>query len=138
MTDDGDPDDATLLAGLDVTAQAWSDLLRLSDDFAAPTFTVDSSGVDIACRALYAVGAVSPAYDWMHRPAVAAPPQGTDLTPADAIRMATRVIRGERFGEGAIGQAIEDGLFQSVLRSLATWHRSRINPSGPPSPPANI
>lgn len=125
MTDDGDPDDATLLAGLDVTAQAWSDLLRLADDTAALISTADSSEVDLACRALYAVGAVSPAYDWMHLPAVAAPPQGTDLSPADAVRVATRVIRGERFCEGTIGQASKDGLFQSVLRALATWYRSR-------------
>lgn len=128
MTDDGAPDDATLLAGLDVTAPAWSDLLRLSDDVAALTSTSDGSEVDpvdLACHALYAVGAVSPAYDWMHRPAVAAPPQGADLSPADAIRVATAVIRGERFCEGTIGQAIKDGLLQSALRSLATWHRGR-------------
>jgi len=123
MTDDGDPDDATLLAGLDVTAQAWSDLLRLSDDFAALTYPADSSEVNLACRALSAVGAVSPAYDWMHRSAVAAPPQGADLEPADAIRVATRVVRGERFCEGTIAQALTDGSFQSVLRSLAAWHR---------------
>jgi hypothetical protein len=125
MADDGDPGDAALLAGLDLTAQAWSDVLRLSDDFAAVTYPAESPEVNLACRALYAVGAVSPAYDWMHRPLVAAPPQGAELQPADAIRAATGVIRGERFCEGTIAQALEDGLFQSVLRSLATWLRSR-------------
>ncbi len=66
--------------------------------------------------------AVSATYDWMHRPAVAALSR-VQIAPADAIRAATSVIRGERFCEGTIAQALANGLFQNVLRSLATWHR---------------
>ena len=145
--DEGDPDDSSLLTGLHVTADAWHDLLLLADDFAARPHAEDDcrwdpstpeqneiaalgyptygERVQRACEALYKVGAVTPTYHWMNRPAQVMPSDGTALRPADAIRVATAVVRGERFCDGTIGQALEKGALQNVLTSLATWYRSR-------------
>lgn len=153
MGDDGDPDDTSLLAGLDVTTGAWHDLLRLADDFAArphaeddcrweppatgsddvtsPGYPTYGERVQRACKALYNVGAVTPAYHWMGRPAQVMPSDGHELQPADAIRVATTIIRGERFCDGAIGQALEEGTLQNVLTSLAAWYRNRATDDTP-------
>jgi hypothetical protein len=151
--DDGDPDDTCLLAGLDVTAVAWRDLLRLADDFAArphaqddccweppatgpndvtsPGYPTYGERVQRACKTLYNVGAVTPAYHWMGRPAQFMPSYGNLLQPADAIRAATAIIRGERFCDGTIGHALEEGTLQNVLTSLAAWYRSRATDDAP-------
>ncbi len=53
------------------------------------------------------------------------PDDGTPLSPADAIRLATTIVRGERFGDGHIAQAVERGTLQAILASLAAWRRER-------------
>ena len=40
---------------------------------------------------------------------------------ADAARLATTVVRGERFGDGAIQQAIESGALLAILNRLRRW-----------------
>ncbi|RKN07377.1 DUF6508 domain-containing protein [Streptomyces radicis] len=144
MSEDGDPDDAALLAGLDTTAQAWARLLALADRFADEPhadddyrWTRSERGADgvvrIGCpvygervvqarRALAEVGAVTPAYHWMRR---RVPYDGGALSPGDAVRMATAVVRGERFNDGFIGRAVESGALAAILAALATWYRDR-------------
>jgi hypothetical protein len=149
--DNGDPGDNTLLAGLRVGhahEDAWARLAAAAAEFAAlpraeddtrwqPStsragglvtvgYPVYGERVQRACQALAEVGAVSPAYHWMqHRPP-SLPDDGSPLVPADAVRLATTLIRGERFCDGTIGQAVDHGTLQAVLTSLATWHRSRL------------
>lgn len=148
--DNGDPDDRTLLAQLRTGQShddAWRRLGAVSDEFAGlPHADGDtcwvqstrgsdgivtvgypeySARVQRACRALTEVGAATPAYPWMrHRPPVL-PDDGSPPPPADAVRLATTIIRGERFCDGTIGQAVEHGTLQAVLTSLTTWHRTR-------------
>jgi len=151
--DDGDRDDSELLAGLDVTAVAWRDLLRVADHFAmlphadddclwelpatgpdgitSPGYPTYGERVRRACEALYSVGAVTPTYRWMSRPVQVMERDGNMLRPADAIRVATTIIRGERFCDGTIGQALEEGALQSVVTSLVAWYRSRTNDDTP-------
>ena len=81
--------------------------------------------VERARRALAEVGAVTPAFHWMkHRPPDA-PADGFPPPPGDANRLAAAIVRGERFCDGNIGQALEAGTLQAVLASLAAWYRSR-------------
>ncbi|MEU5425935.1 DUF6508 domain-containing protein [Streptomyces olivoreticuli] len=149
MTNYGNPDDGTLLAQLDTTAaraEAWERLLTIATEFADLPHADDDYGwtksergpqgvvrggypvygerVERARGALVEVGAVTPTYPWMHH----CPPRAdtaANLTPADAVRLATGIMRGERFSDGTIGAAVESGTLQAVLASLAAWYRSR-------------
>ncbi|NGO81488.1 hypothetical protein G6045_38395 [Streptomyces sp. YC504] len=73
--------------------------------------------------AVSGVGAVTPAHYWIdHRmPEV---PAGGQLPPADAVRAATAVMRGERFCDGTIAKAAGDGLLDAVVASLLAWYAS--------------
>ena len=84
-----------------------------------------SRRVDQARAALCEVRAVTSAYPWMQHQQPTVPDDGSPLLPADAVRLATRIVRGERFCEGTIGQAVKSGALQAVLASLATWYAAR-------------
>ncbi|MFD8823130.1 DUF6508 domain-containing protein [Streptomyces sp. NPDC059605] len=73
--------------------------------------------------ALSAVGAVTPAYLWQDNPPPVAPADGR-LGPADAVRAATAVVRGERFCDGTIARAAGDGLLDAVAGSLCAWYEA--------------
>lgn len=149
MNETGDPDDATLLARLDISgerADAWGRLLAVADEFAVLPHAEGDYGwtpgrprtdglvglgypayadrVERARFSLSEVGAVTPAYHWMKRRPPTVPDDGSPLSPADAVRLATTTVRGERFCDGAIGQAVEDGTLQAILASLAAWYRA--------------
>jgi hypothetical protein len=150
-SDDGDPDDAALLAQLDTSAgnsDCWRRLLLLADDFAAVAHRDDDSRlvppadnadgsfsapyykygprVAEAIDVLYGVRAVTPAFHWMQHPATRTPDPGSQLAPADAVRLATSLVRGERFNDGLLADAAERGLLQATLASLAAWYRAAI------------
>ncbi|MFJ6016355.1 DUF6508 domain-containing protein [Streptomyces sp. NPDC092952] len=74
-------------------------------------------------RALSEVGAVTPAYLWMRNPPPTVPATGR-LAPADAVRAATAVVRGERFADGTIAQAAASGLLDAVAESLCAWYEA--------------
>jgi hypothetical protein len=142
MTDDGNPDDAALVMALDCTqASAWRALVELDEDFRARPHAEDdcvwperpgqapypdySPRVQESRRALAEVGAVTPSYHWMqHKPPAAGP--GGKLSAADAVRLATTIIRSERFGDGNIGAAVDAGVLQAVIAALADWYQGRL------------
>jgi uncharacterized protein DUF6508 len=146
---DGDPDDASLLAQLDTSAgksDCWRRLLRVADDFAAVAHRDDDSRVvpagenadgsfsagyfDYGARVvetidvLYGVGAVTPAFNWSQHPETRALGSGSQLSPADAVRLATSLVRGERFCDGVLGDAVDRGALQAAVASLAAWYRA--------------
>ena len=43
----------------------------------------------------------------------------------DSVRLATTIIRSERFGDGNIGAAGSTGVLQAVVAALAAWYRDR-------------
>jgi hypothetical protein len=43
---------------------------------------------------------------------------------AEAARLCTVYLRGERFSDGAIGQALRDGTFDRIFKRLRTWFDS--------------
>ncbi len=60
--------------------------------------------------------------DWVRGNPLWPAGQGLDDAPvADAARLVTAIVRGERFADGTIGQAIDQGAFQAVLRRLRHW-----------------
>lgn len=44
---------------------------------------------------------------------------------ADAVRMITVVVRQDRFVEGGLGAAIENGVLPAALRRLRRWYDER-------------
>jgi hypothetical protein len=151
MSDCTAAEDATLLAQLDVSASSadsWSQLVALAaafatfphdeDDFrwvhppALPDGSIAISYLSYGDRVMQArnvlaeVGAVTAAYDWMRQPASALPVGETPLSPADAVRVATASIRGERFCDGTIANALAAGSFQAALAALTRWYHAKL------------
>ncbi|GAA1308082.1 hypothetical protein GCM10009647_028920 [Streptomyces sanglieri] len=136
-------DDRRLLAQLDRgNADAWRELrealtaltdedrdVRWSEGGQRPDGTrqmgypLHSERLRRLVGALAAVGAVTPAYLWQDNPPLAVPAGGR-LGPADAVRAATAVVRGERFGDGTIAQAAGNGLLDAVAESLCAWYEA--------------
>lgn len=54
--------------------------------------------------------------------------RGLDTAPvADAARVLTAVVRGERFSDGTILAALGDGTLPSALQRLRTWYEQQEN-----------
>jgi hypothetical protein len=143
MTDDGNPDDATLVRALTPKqTDAWRALVELDEDFRARPHADDDcvwserpgqmpypdygSRVQAAWKLLEEVGAVTPAYPWMRQRPPALDAEGK-VSAADAVRLATTIIRSERFGDGNIGAAVSTGVLQAVVAALAAWCRDRLD-----------
>ncbi|MFE2674344.1 DUF6508 domain-containing protein [Streptomyces hygroscopicus] len=142
-------DDRRLLARLDrANSHAWHELRQglaeLTDEDRdvqwrparqnpSGTWTVGypihSERLNRVIRALVAVGAVTPAYLWIDNPPPTLPPDGR-LSPADAMRAATAIVRGERFSDGTIAQAARDGLIDAVGTSLCAWYAAEQGHDG--------
>ncbi|MFD0338694.1 DUF6508 domain-containing protein [Streptomyces sp. NPDC127117] len=145
-------DDRRLLAQLDrENAGAWRELrealaaltdedreVRWSEGGKQPdgtwrmSFPLHGERLERLVRALPAVGAVTPAYLWRDNPPPAVPADGR-LSPADAVRAATAVVRGERFCDGTIARAAGEGLLDAVAESLCVWYEAEAGgPHGVP------
>ncbi|MER7405600.1 DUF6508 domain-containing protein [Streptomyces sp. NPDC000070] len=92
-----------------------------------------SEGVHRAVDALRRVGAVTPEHRWMDNPMPTPSPEGR-LRPADAVRAATAVVRGEKFCDGTIDNALKSGLLDAVVASLRAWYADPSAVQPPPSP----
>ncbi|MER5216888.1 DUF6508 domain-containing protein [Streptomyces sp. NPDC002838] len=150
-------DDRRLLAQLDRdNAQAWQEL---ADAFDALTdedrdvkwgggqklpsgaihvpFPIYSQPLNRAVSALIGVGAVTPEHRWVDGPLLQVPPDGR-LRPADAVRAATTVVRGEKFSDGTIDKALKSGLLDAIANSLRAWYADPDvdEPSPDADPPA--
>ena len=142
MTEDGNPDDATLVMALDrKQTDAWRALAELDEDFRIRPHAEDDCvwperpgqvpypdygpRVEAARTLLAQVGAVTPSYHWMQQQPPALDPAGK-LSAADAVRLATTIIRSERFGDGNIGAAVDAGVLQAVLAAQTAWYRDRL------------
>jgi hypothetical protein len=85
-------------------------------------FPVYRTALMRAVTALAGIGAVTPEHRWMGQYMPELPPDGR-LHPADAVRAATAVVRGERFCDGTIADAVKSGLFDAIGESLRLWYR---------------
>lgn len=81
-----------------------------------------SARVDELLAALTAVNA-QPVFDWMSwdGPRKYRAGAGLDEAPvADAMRLVTAIVRGERFCDGTIAQALEDGSLVAATEWIIT------------------
>jgi hypothetical protein len=76
-----------------------------------------SARVRAAWKLLQEVGAVTPVYHWTQQPP--ALDAAGKVSAADAVRLATTIIRSERFGDGNIGAAVNSGVLQAIVAALA-------------------
>lgn len=92
-------------------------------------FPVYSEPLLRAVHALNSVGAVTPEHRWMDNqyPDFR---HGDRLHPADAVRAATAIVRGERFCDGTITAAVKAGLLDAVADSLRAWNAASRTPHG--------
>jgi hypothetical protein len=89
-------------------------------------------GIDQLIAALLAVNA-QPVFDWMRWDGSRRYPGGGGLAQApvaDAMRLVTVIVRGERFCDGTIAKAIEDGsLLASAERIITAFEEDQADPS---------
>jgi hypothetical protein len=74
-------------------------------------------------RLLYELRLIVPQFNWMAwNPSPHAGGSGlAEASAADAARLATRIFRSERFGDGSIAAALEDGTLRTVFARLQRW-----------------
>jgi Family of unknown function (DUF6508) len=138
---DGNPDDIQLVNQLDrsktedweelrsvaeeMTAEdrsvKWTDGGRLPDGTYRLSYPAYSGRISKVIRLLSTVGAVTPLYHWMDHE-LPEYSSNSELSVADAIRAATFVVRGERFSDGTIASAAEEGLLDTILNVLIKWY----------------
>jgi hypothetical protein len=101
-------------------ADAWRARVELADAVSRLQRTSPGS-VGAAARRR----AVTPMYHWMQEQS-ALDVEGK-VSAADAVRLATTVIRSERFGDGNVGAAVNTGVLQAVVAALAAWYLDRLD-----------
>jgi hypothetical protein len=93
-------------------------------------YAIYSEEVERLLAALGGLGAIVP-FNWPAWEGMARYRGSTalDAAPvADAVRMATAIIRAERFSEGGIGETLADGTLFAVVRRLRRWHDEALQP----------
>jgi hypothetical protein len=99
---------------------AWS-----SDPDQLPYVTYDEAASEVV-GLLGAVGAVFP-FDWPRWKGFERYPDPgrIDGAPvADTARLATTIVRGERFCDGTIATSLRDGTLHAVVRRLCRWYET--------------
>ncbi|WP_328532341.1 DUF6508 domain-containing protein [Nocardioides sp. NBC_00368] len=135
-----DPSDAQIEAELrGVPEQKWRELFEVADGLTAEDreFTwgggeKNDAGViqwpypkySDRLRQLY-VALPSANADWMKwmngNPLRTEPARLAAAPVADAARLATVYVRGERFNDGVFGRAFQDGSMDAIIARLRTW-----------------
>jgi hypothetical protein len=75
------------------------------------------------------VGAVQPIVDWptwYERHHTSLPAEVAALSVADAVRLTTAIVRGERFVDGVVATAIDQGTFGALLHRLLDWYETQV------------
>ena len=78
--------------------------------------------------AIYALGASAP-FDWSAWGGLNRYPHGEGLAEApvaECIRMATAIVRADRFSEGTKLAFFDDGTFELIVDRLRRWHDERV------------
>lgn len=64
--------------------------------------------------------------DWVGDTPLFPEGRGLDQAPVvDAVRLATALVRGERFSDGLLGRAIRSGALDAIIARLRRWHDER-------------
>src|ERR1700761_1869980 len=137
----GDVSDEEILAAMTAApAEAWEKLWMVTEALPGEAsrvpwqvpeegeplffpFPLYSDAVIELQRVVYDVGLV-PSFDWMHWSGNSRYEGGRGLASApvtEAVRMMTALIRGERFADGTIAAALEDGTLTAVVGRIRRW-----------------
>jgi hypothetical protein len=81
--------------------------------------------VDRLVQALYEVNAVVE-FDWIEVDIARQMMTSDPANVTDVVRMITTIVRVDRFSEGHLLRALEDGTLLVLVRRLATWYRSDV------------
>ncbi|WP_328411010.1 DUF6508 domain-containing protein [Nocardia sp. NBC_00403] len=87
-------------------------------------YAVYSAAVGHVQHALYEADAIV-RFDWTNWDGIRRYRGGqglADASVADTCRMLTAITRAERFSDGTIGHALDDGTFQAALLRLRRWY----------------
>ena len=143
MTPDGPTDDEIVARLRAAPEESWLALWQAADALAAapehstwdrgeadssgirhlPYVTYDDAVFRFRAALMAAVGLV--VFDWGQWGGIDRYRGGAGLeesSVADAARLATAVIRSERFFEGSIGYSIDNGTFDAIIARLRRWH----------------
>jgi hypothetical protein len=137
------PSDAEILAAMMAApTQVWDRLWMIADALPAGAdqvtwqrpehgeplyfpFPLYSDAVNELQTLVYELGLIS-SFDWMSWPGTQRYTAGTGIASAraaEAARLMTAIIRGERFCDGTVAEALRDGTLATVLaraRKLST------------------
>lgn len=103
-------------------AGAWSPMTGTTADPLVLSHPTYDPGVAGLVEALLAVNA-QPVFDWMNWDGSRRYPRGVGLAEApvaDAMRLVTTIVRGERFCDGTIAGAIDDGSLVAAAERIIT------------------
>jgi hypothetical protein len=90
-------------------------------------YAIYSDATQLVIRGLDEVGAIVP-FDWPHWDGIDHYKGGDGLVSApvaDAVRMATAIIRADRFSEGTIAANLENGTLFAVLQRMRRWFQEK-------------
>lgn len=96
-------------------------------------YAIYTEATNRVIQSLYALGAIA-RFNWSRWDGIKKyrGPSALDAAEvADAVRMITAIVRGERFTEGAIATTLEDGTLPAALRRLRRWYDEAL-PHGRP------
>ncbi|MBG0855260.1 hypothetical protein I2W78_26275 [Streptomyces spinoverrucosus] len=115
----------------------WGGGQKLADGVYHVAFPLYGEPLERAVQALSRVGAVTPEHRWIDSP-MPQPASDGRLSAADAVRAATAIVRGERFSDGTIARAVQNGLLDAVAESLRAWYAQQPPVGGAPPAPGNM
>ena len=100
-------------------------------------YPVYSDAAEEIQRLLYELHVIV-SFDWPAWDVPARYPRGEGMASApvaDAARLATVIVRGERFCDGNLAVAISDGTLNAILARLRRWFEAELPAAASPSPP---
>ena len=141
MLEDAAPDPITA-ALTQVAAPTWTALWAAVDAFAAEVthttwsmaagefpYPVYTPATAALWGRLQSLIAIEP-FDWKQWGGLDRYQAGTGLAAApvaEAMRLVTALTRAERFGEGTIGNATDNGTLAAIVDRLRRWHDERAD-----------
>jgi hypothetical protein len=153
----GDLDDAGIVAAMAAgPAESWRRLFTAAEalrtgahaSWCQPSspegvlvfpYPVYSETAEEIQRLLYDLHVVIVSFDWRTWDGAARYPRGEGMASApvaDAARLATVIVRGERFCDGTLAAAISDGTLNAILARLRRWFEAELPAAASSSPPS--
>jgi hypothetical protein len=92
-------------------------------------YVINSPATRRVIRAVHDLGMIVK-FDWLHwdgLEGLRGPVAMEEAPVADAVRVLTAIIRGDRFVDGTIAASLADGTLLAVLRRIRRWHDEELD-----------